>query len=229
MRRAAGRTFELQIQVVFAVLLSLLAGWIWSPWGYLAGVALLAVLIGGGAILEALMNRRIDRCRRRLFELADGRASPPSDWRSLVDGARAPREEAPRILAVADDASHPMREAFVLWVCRLGLFGDAASHGVLAAFVRDHPDRDTSRDAAEFVVQFGPPEPAESAGRAALASPNAGVAAAAAHHLVYRALPGKPGRDPFLALVREQAARIEPLLSETTRSYFAKVLGESGT
>lgn len=60
-RRDAGRSMEPMVILVFALALSLGGGHAWSPWGYLAGPALIVLLVGGFVVSFAIAEFRSKR------------------------------------------------------------------------------------------------------------------------------------------------------------------------
>lgn len=223
MRRDAGRSMELQIQVVVAVVISGIAAALWGPWGLLAGpvgIGLFFLFVFGvGGFFRGMGGRSL----RRLLELAERRESPPPDWTSLVDWSDATGNES-RIFPVAADPGHPMQEPFLRLACQPGMKPDEPVRRALAEFVLKHPDRETSREAANVVLETAPFDVAGPVALAALGSPNALVRGAATHHLVFRALSSAPDKESFARLVREHAEKIGASIHPTNRPYLERVL-----
>ncbi len=223
MRRDAGRTIELQIQVILAVILSVIGGLTLGPWGCLAGPVAIGLyfllIVGVGGFFRGMGGRSL----RRLLELADRRESPPPNWTSLVDWSDPTGNEA-RIFPVAADPGHPMQEPFLRLACQPGIKPDEAVRRALADFVLKHPDRETSREAANVVLESAPFDVAAPVALAALGSTNALVRGAATHHLVFRALSSAPDKESFARLVREHAEKIGASIHPTNRPYLERVV-----
>lgn len=218
MRRDAGRTFEIQIWFAGACLLSLVAGAVWKPWGYLAGPALLVVAVGGAMIGSARAERSARHANEALLQIAaNPSAAPPRDrLRALVEAAD-PAEPRLRFAALkaAGDRSHPAREAFCTLALRMEAHKNPRAQDVLAAFVLDHPTAEFAAEFARVVVSDADPGTAERVARAALAAGTGGVARIAARQLVFRATTTwEDGHERLAAVARELRDRIAPLLDE---------------
>jgi hypothetical protein len=214
MRREAGRTFELQIWLTGAILLSVGAGWMWPPWGFVAGPALAAGLLLLSLAAHGFGAGRTRRSMEILRKAAvDPASSPPAhDLLSRVPAASGAREHYAAFLKAASDPRHPGQEAF----CAICLDleppgGDPALFPVLADFLLRQPAAASSRHFADRLVARAPLETAAPVVRQLLADAPEAVARSAAAALVFRA----GAEEVFRPILRELQGRIGPLL----RSY----------
>lgn len=226
-RRDSGKILEGQILIAAAVAATFIGGAFWKPWGYLAGVALLAVIVTAGLTLGFLGDRGNDKALRRILDIVEGKSAAP-DWpefQALIRRSGSPPEQLPKFVEAARRTGHPARIGFA------HLMLAAQSHHyprlsqedeLLADCVLESPDHPGTPELVEHLVKRAAVPVGLNVARHFLAREGAATTMAA-RQILYRGT-GSMKVEAFADLLREQRARIDALITDPTdRKYLEEV------
>ncbi len=220
MRRDAGRTFELQIWVMFAAFLSVVAGSIWKPWGWLAGPVVLVAAFLGVLVLGALHAAAAARGKARLLRIVrrEEAAQPWKIIRDLASDSSFTDAEKDEVRRAAADPSHPAREGLVVAMFGFVPYWEPADPRTLQLAVDCLVEKPGSDAAVGFVELIGSKGEGGQLARAVRLVLDAGTDEAklsAARHLLSRATTTyKPGHEVCAEKVREWNAELAPWARE---------------